>query len=65
MTTDRPTARKRNTSFPVEIDRAAILLARRAGHGVVSRLLQDLVVERAERVLGPDWREQVTRKDAA
>lgn len=65
MTDNRPTFRTRNTSLPVDIDRAAVELARRAGHGNVSRLLQDLVSERAIKEIGPDWREAVSGEEAA
>ena len=51
-------ARRRNTSLPPVIDRAAVALAEDEGHGVVSRLLQDLVVERAKAVFGPNWRKR-------
>lgn len=65
MKKDAKTFRRRNTSLPVDIDRGAVLLAKQRGHDNVSRLFQDLTVDELERVFGPDWREKVTRKDAA
>lgn len=51
-------AERKNVSMRPVLWRALDALAERAGHGIVSRVIQDWTAREAEAVFGPDWREQ-------
>lgn len=57
------TAERRNISHPPLIGRVLDELAGLAGHGVVSRLIQDWAVEKAREVWGPEWRARFERDE--
>lgn len=59
------TARRRNVSARPEIFRAADELAKDAGHGSFSRVVQDLVVNAAVQQYGPNWRLRFEADDPA